>query len=97
MIFLVSCVLVHRSLCSILHGIRASTGQGTSPTTYSYLDQKKKMSKIDPSSTAPEAENLPLNIPSKGIVDQYCLINYAGCDENSKSADYRPYFVYLIV
>ena len=39
-----------------------------------------------PSSTAPEAENLPLNIPSKGIVDQACLINYAGCDENLKCA-----------
>ena len=38
------------------------------------------------SSTAPEAEGLPLNIPSKGIVDQACLINYAGCDENLKCA-----------
>ena len=48
---------------------------------------KKKLSKIAPSSTAPEAENLPLNIPSKGIVDQACLINYAGCDENCNSAN----------
>ena len=37
-IFLVSCVLVHRSLCSILHGIKASAGQCTSPTPDSYLD-----------------------------------------------------------
>ena len=36
---------------------------------------KKNLSKIAPSSTAPEAKNLPLNIPSKGIVDQACLIN----------------------
>ena len=39
------------------------------------LGSKKKLSKIVPFSTAPEAENLPLNIPSKGIVDQACLIN----------------------
>ena len=58
-----SCVFIHRSMCSILYGIKASAGQGTSPTTDSYLDQKK-MSKIAPSSTAPEAENLPVNIPS---------------------------------
>ena len=74
-------------MCSILYRIRALVGQGTSPTTDSYLDQKKSLSKIAPSSTAPEAENLPLNIPSKGIVDQDSLINYAGCDESSKSAD----------
>ena len=61
------------------------------------LGSKKKLSKIAPSSTAPEAENLPLNIPSKGIVDQACLINYVGCEENSKSAGFRPYFGYLIV
>ena len=53
----------------------------------------KKMSKISPSSNTPEVENLPLNIPSKGIVDQACLINYVGCEENSKSAGCRPYFV----
>ena len=58
---------------------------------------KKKLSKIAPSSTTPEAENLPLNISSKGIVDQAFLINYAGCEENSKSAGCQPYFVYLIV
>ena len=33
------------------------------------------LSKIAPSNTAPEAENLPLNTPSKGIVNQACLIN----------------------
>ena len=38
MIFLVGCALVHRYLCSIWHDIKASVGQGTSPTTYSYLD-----------------------------------------------------------
>ena len=54
-----SCVLVHRYMCSISYGIRASAGQVTSPTTYSYLDQQKKLSKIAPSNTAPEAENLP--------------------------------------
>ena len=43
------------------------------------------MSKIAPFNPTPEAKNLPLNIPSKGIVDQAYLINYAGCDENSKS------------
>ena len=85
-----SCVLVHRSLCSILHGIRASVGKGTSPTTGSYLDPFF-FSKITPSSTAPEVKNLPLNIPNKGIVDQSCLINYYGCDENSKSVYCRPY------
>ena len=46
----------------------------------------KEMSKIAPSSTVPEVENLPLNIPSKGIIDQASLINYVGCEENSKSA-----------
>ena len=50
-------------MCSIQYGIKASVGQGTSPTTDSYLDQKI-LSKIAPSRTAPEAENLPLNIPS---------------------------------
>ena len=30
------------------------------------------------SSTAPEAEGLPVNTPSKGIVDKACLIN-VGC------------------
>ena len=44
------------------------------------------LSKIAPSSTTPEAENLPLNIPSKGIVDQSFLINYDACEGNSKSA-----------
>ena len=44
------------------------------------------LSKIAPSNSAPEAEGLPLNTPSKGIVDQACLINYAGCDENLKCA-----------
>ena len=47
-----------------------------------------KLSKISNSNTAPEAEGLPLNTPSKGIVDQGCLINYAGCDENLKCAGY---------
>ena len=55
------------------------------------------LSKIAPSSTAPKAKNLPLNIPSKGIVDQACLINYDGCEGNSKSVGCRPYFFYLIV
>ena len=63
MIFLVSCVLVHRSLCSILHGIRALVGHGTSSNIDSYLDPLF-FNKITPSSTAPEVENLPLNIPS---------------------------------
>ena len=58
----------------------------TSPTINSYLDPFF-LRKIAPSSTALEAENLPLNIPSKGIVDQACLISYAGYDENSKSVD----------
>ena len=58
---------------------------------------KKNLSKITPSSTTLEAENLPLNIPSKGIVDQAFLINYAGCEENSKSVGCQPYFVCLIV
>ena len=49
-----------------------------------------KLSKISPSSTAPEVENLPLNIPSKGIVDQDYLINYAGCEGNSKCVGCRP-------
>ena len=91
-----SYLLVYRYLCSILHGIRASTIQGTSPTIDSYLDPFL-LRKIAPSSTAPEANNLPLNIPSKGIVDQAFLINYDGCEENSKSADCWPYFFCLIV
>ena len=70
-------------------------GQGTSPPQISswiiFFEQ------IAPSNTTPKAENLPLNITSKGIVDQACLINYAACDENSKSADCQPYFFYLIV
>ena len=49
-----------------------------------------------PSSTAPKVENLPLDIPSKWIVDQDFLINYAWCDENSKSAVCWPHFVHLI-
>ena len=56
-------------------------------------------SKIAPSSSAPEAEGLPLNTPSKGIVDQDCLINYVGCDENLKCAGCRPYgapFVFFV-
>ena len=64
MIYNVSCVLIHRSMCSNLYGIRALEIQGTSPTTYSYLDQKKILSKIDSSSTTLEEDNLPLNIPS---------------------------------
>ena len=84
-------------MCSILYGIRALVGQGTSPNIDAYLDNNKKLSKFSPSSTAPKAENLPLNIPSKGIVDQACLINYAGCEENSKSAGCQTYFVCLIV
>ena len=42
---------------------------------------------------APEAEGLPLNTPSEGFVDQDCLINYDGCDENLECASSRPYFV----
>ena len=49
------------------------------------------LSKIAPSSSATKVEGLPLNTQSKGIVDQACLINYAGCDENLKCAGYRPY------
>ena len=56
-------------MCLILYGIRASVGQGTSPPQISYWIIF--LSKIAPSSTAPEAEDLPLNTPSKGIVDQY--------------------------
>ena len=44
-------------MCSILYGIKALAGQGTSPTTDSYLDQKYFLSKIAPSSTALEVEN----------------------------------------
>ena len=54
------------------------------------LGSKKNLRKIAPPSTTLEAENLPLNIPSKGIVDQACLMNYDGCKENSKSAGCRP-------
>ena len=71
------------------------SGQDTSPPRISswiiFFEQ------IAPSSTAPEAKNLPLNIPNKGIVDQDCLINYAEIEGNSKSAGCRTYFVYLIV
>ena len=56
--------------------------QHTSPPQISYWIIF--LSKFSPSSIAPEAENLLLNIPSKGIVDQDCLINYVGCDENLK-------------
>ena len=31
-------------------------------------------------------QGLPLNIPSKELVDQACLIDYAGCDESLKCA-----------
>ena len=41
----------------------------------SYLLLDHFLSKIAPSGTASEAENLPLNTPSKEIVDQACLIN----------------------
>ena len=61
-------------------------GQDTSPPQIS--SQIILFEQIAPSSTAPEAENLPLNIPSEEIVDQACLINYAGCEGNSKSVDY---------
>ena len=44
----------------------------------------KNWAKAQNSSTAPEAEGLPLNTPSKWTIDQDCLINYAGCDENLK-------------
>ena len=60
----------------------------TSPTTYSYLDQKTNLSKIAPTNTTPEEKNLPLNIPRKGIVDQAYLIKYAQCDENLKCAGF---------
>ena len=63
----------------------------------SILGSKQKLSKFAPSSTTPEAKNLALNSPSKGIVDQDCLINYAGCEGNSKSAYCRAYFICLIV
>ena len=62
-------------MCSILDGIRALAGQGTSPTIDSYLDQQFFLSIIAPTSTALEVDNLPLNIPGKGIVDRSWLIN----------------------
>ena len=46
--------------------------------------------------SAPEAEGLPLNIPSKRSVDQACLINYDGCDENLKYVGSRPYFSFYV-
>ena len=75
-----SCVLIHRYMCSNLYGIRASAGQGTSPFYRSHAGLNCFLSKIAPSITAPEAEGLPLNTPSKGVVDQACLINNDGCD-----------------
>ena len=54
------------------------------------------VSKIAASSSAPEAEGLPLNTPSKGIVDQACLIKYDGCDENLKCVGSRPYFFFCV-
>ena len=45
-----------------------------------------KLRKSLNSSIAPEAKGLPLNTLGKGIVDQACLINYDGCDENLKYA-----------
>ena len=43
------------------------------------------------SSTAPEAAGLPLNTPSKELVDQACLIDYAGCDESLNVQAVWPY------
>ena len=37
----------------------------------------EKLSKSSNSSTAPKAEGLPLNTPSKGIVDKAYLINFS--------------------
>ena len=34
------------------------------------------------------SQGLPLNTPGKELVDQACLINYAGCDESLKCAGY---------
>ena len=50
-----------------------------------------------PSSTASKAYNLPLNIPSKGIVDQAFLINYDRCDESLKCVAIRPYSAPFVV
>ena len=46
--------------------------------------------------SAPEVEGLPLNTPSKLIVDQDCLINYARYDENLKCSGSQPYFVFCV-
>ena len=51
----------------------------------------ENLSKTSNSGIAPEAEGLPLNTPSKGIVDQPCLINYVGCDEKLKCVGCQPY------
>ena len=57
----------------------------------------EKLSKSSKFHHCTRSQGLPLNTPHKGIVDQACLINYVGCDENSKSTDYQPYFVYFIL
>ena len=44
--------------------------------------------KLKNSSSDTRIQGLPLNTPSKEIVYQACLIDYARCDESLKSAGY---------
>ena len=71
-----------------------------------HISQKKcfwhilheKLSKSSKFQHCTRSQGLPLNTPSQGIVDQACLINCAGCDENLKRASCRTYgapFIFL--
>ena len=78
-----------------LYGIKALADKA--PLLLRYLAGSFFFSNLLHSYSAPEAEGLPLNTSSKGIVDQVCLINNVGYDENLKCAGSWPYFVCLIL
>ena len=83
---------------SILYGIRASVGQGTSPTIDSYLDKKKNLSKIAPSSTALEAASLPQKSEAKELLIKLAWLTKMGVMKTWKVQVVRPYdalFVFL--
>ena len=43
------------------------------------------------------SQGLPLNAPSKEIVDQACLIDYAGCDKILNVQSVRPYGAFFVL
>ena len=82
----VSFFLVHRFLwAQFLYDIRASTGQGISPSRYFMLDQNNLCKKTqNKSSSAPEAENLPHNSWAKKLLIKLAWLIRPGVMKNWK-------------